>query len=339
MGYYQWEADADERVLLGKRMRVVLELSDPWDMGETLGWPKITGTVVAEQDDSWLVEVDAPFEYSGSQYQYIVISARHVDTSLEGAISTAVSCNMIRTTSERAVSAAPCDVSWWRGGRAMIGSVVAEAAQHGDSATALRVTGVRSGVSQETMKRLDQIVLIGTFIGFSWLAMQAVHELGHVLGAVMTGGKVTEVVLHPFTISRTDVHPNPHPLFVAWSGPVIGAVLPLLAFFLARALRSPGVFLFRFLAGFCIIANGEYIGLGSIQGLADAGDMLRHGSSQWQLLLFGILTVPLGLYLWNGLGPKFGLGEAKGTVSRPATITSLALFVILAGTEMLVGSK
>jgi len=32
------------------------------------------------------------------------------------------------------------------------------------------------------MKRLDQIVLIGTFIGFSWLAMQVVHELGHVLG-------------------------------------------------------------------------------------------------------------------------------------------------------------
>ncbi len=69
------------------------------------------------------------------------------------------------------------------------------------------------------MKRLDQIVLVGTFIGFSWLAMQAVHELGHVLGAVATGGRVTEVVLHPCTISRTDVHPNPHPLLVVWPGP------------------------------------------------------------------------------------------------------------------------
>ena len=191
----------------------------------------------------------------------------------------------------------------------------------------------------QEMKRIDQIVLIGTFIGFSWLAMQAVHELGHVLGAVSTGGQVTKVALHPCTISRTDVHPNPHPLVVVWAGPVVGAVLPLLAFLLACALRSPSVYLFRFFAGFCLIANGVYIGLGSIQGLADAGVMLMHGSSRWQLILFGILTAPLGLYLWNGLGPKFGLGEAKGSVSRSAAITSLVLFVVLAGIEMAIGSK
>lgn len=191
----------------------------------------------------------------------------------------------------------------------------------------------------QEMKRIDQIVLIGAFIGFSWLAMQAVHELGHVLGAVTTGGQVTKVVLHPCTISRTDVHPNPHPLLVVWAGPVVGVVLPLLVFLVARALRSPGVYLFRFFAGFCLIANGVYIGLGSIQGLADAGVMLMHGSSRWQLVVFGILTAPLGLYLWNGLGPKFGLGEAKGHVSRSAALTSLAMFVVLAGVEMAIGSK
>lgn len=191
----------------------------------------------------------------------------------------------------------------------------------------------------QEMKRIDQIVLIGTFIGFSWLAMQAVHELGHVLGAVTTGGQVTKVVLHPCTISRTDVHPNPHPLVEVWAGPVVGAVLPLLVFLLARALRSPGVYLFRFFAGFCLIANGVYIGIGSIQGLADAGVMLMFGSSRWQLILFGILTAPLGLYLWNGLGPKFGLGEAKGRVSRSAALTSLALLAVLAGVEMAIGSK
>ena len=191
----------------------------------------------------------------------------------------------------------------------------------------------------EKMRRLDQIVLIVTFMGFSWLAMQAVHELGHVLGAIATGGHVTKVVLHPCTISRTDVHPNPHPLLVVWAGPVAGTVPPLAAFLLARALRLPGVFLFRFFAGFCLIANGVYIGFGSIQGLADAGDMLQHGSSRWHLMVFGILTAPLGLYLWNGLGPKFGLGEARGTVSRPAAVTSLVLLAILVGTEMIIGNQ
>ena len=189
------------------------------------------------------------------------------------------------------------------------------------------------------MNRFDQIVLIGTFIGFSWLAMQAVHELGHVLGALAGGGNVTRVLLHPQTISRTDVAPNPHPLLEVWAGPVVGALLPLLAFLVATACRSPGVYLFRFFAGVCLIANGVYIGGGSFQGVGDAGELLVHGSRQWQLLLFGILTTPLGLYLWNGLGPAFGLGEANGKVSRAAAITSLGLFAAIVGIEMAIGGK
>ena len=64
------------------------------------------------------------------------------------------------------------------------------------------------------MKRLAQILLILTFIGFSWLAMQVVHESGHVLVARLTGAEVTNVALHPLIISRTDLAENPHPLAV-----------------------------------------------------------------------------------------------------------------------------
>ena len=189
------------------------------------------------------------------------------------------------------------------------------------------------------MNQLYRIVLIISFIGFSWLAMQVVHELGHVLGAVISGGHVTNVVLHPCTISRTDVFPNPHPLFVVWAGPIVGTLLPLLGFLIARFFRWPGAFLFRFFAGFCLIANGVYIGFASIQSIGDAGDMLRNGSSQWQLILFSLFTTTLGLYLWDGLGQKFGLGKTKETVSRSATHTALALFIILTGIELIIGSK
>jgi hypothetical protein len=189
------------------------------------------------------------------------------------------------------------------------------------------------------MRRLEQIVLIGAFLGFSWLAMQAVHELGHVLGALLTGGRVIKVVLHPCAISRTELLSNPHPLIVVWAGPIVGAILPLVAFLLARALRSPGVYLFRFFAGFCLIANGVYIGYGSFQGLADAGEMLIFGSSRWQLILFGLLAASLGLYLWHGLGPWFGLGKAEGKVSRAAALASVALLIVLAAIEMIIGSR
>lgn len=184
------------------------------------------------------------------------------------------------------------------------------------------------------MKRIEQVILIVSVLGFSWLGMQAIHELGHMLGALITGGSVIRVILHPLALSRTDVRPNPSPLFVVWAGPVIGSILPLLAWLIARTFKCPHLFLFRFFAGFCLIANGVYIGVGSVNGVADAGDMLRHGSSQWQLILFALLIIPPGFYLWNGLGPKFGIGKANGSVNRPAALISLTLFLLIIAAEL-----
>src|SRR5215472_11635577 len=79
--------------------------------------------------------------------------------------------------------------------------------------------------------RVHQFVLIASTLLFSWLAMQAVHELGHVLHAWASGGTVTKVLLVPLEISRTDVSPNPHPQFVAWGGPIWGALLPACVWF------------------------------------------------------------------------------------------------------------
>ena len=183
------------------------------------------------------------------------------------------------------------------------------------------------------MKHAHQGVLIVSIILGSWLGMQAVHEFGHVLGAWLTGGQVTQVVLYPLTISRTDLAQNPSPLLVVWAGPVIGAVLPIALWGIAARLRMAGAFVLRFFAGFCLIANGAYIAGGSFEGIGDCGQMLRHGSAIWQLWLFGAATVPLGLWLWHRQGPHFGLGPAKGRVNRGVAYASLvacALLLVLA---------
>src|SRR5258705_5842286 len=112
------------------------------------------------------------------------------------------------------------------------------------------------------MKRLPQVLLIVTFIGFSWLAMQVVHEAGHVLVARLTGAEVTKVALHPLIVSRTDLAENPHPLAVVWGGPLLGSLIPLAGLAAASISRLPGVYLFRFFAGFCLVANGVYIAVG-----------------------------------------------------------------------------
>src|SRR5687768_1269486 len=115
------------------------------------------------------------------------------------------------------------------------------------------------------MKRFDSILLIAVTLVACWLGMQAVHEAGHVLGAWITGARVERVVLHPLTISRTDVSENHWPLVVVWMGPIFGVAAPIAIWFLAMLARLPGTFVLRFFAGFCLIANGGYLAFGALQ--------------------------------------------------------------------------
>lgn len=189
------------------------------------------------------------------------------------------------------------------------------------------------------MRRAPQATLILTFLAFSWLAMMVVHELGHVIGAVCTGATVEKVVLHPLAISRTDVTNNQHPLVVIWTGPILGSLLPLAILAVCRKLTRACWPLAKFFAGFCLVANGGYIGFGAFERIGDAGDLLNHGSPIWTLWLFGVVTVPFGFWLWNGLGSAFGLGAAKGEVNRRLAYLSAGLLALTVLTELCFSSS
>src|SRR5262249_49742779 len=117
------------------------------------------------------------------------------------------------------------------------------------------------------MIRQHSLMLIAATLELSWLAMQAVHEFGHYSAAKLTSGQVRAVVLYPTTISYTQLALNPRPLFVAWIGPLVGSILPLLFLGIARICRVRGWYVFQFFAGFCLIANGAYLALGSFDGI------------------------------------------------------------------------
>ena len=186
------------------------------------------------------------------------------------------------------------------------------------------------------MPRFFQVVLIASIFSLAWLLMQAVHEFGHAIAAWATGGTVERIVLHPLAISRTDVEPNPRPLLVAWAGPIAGSVIPLLLWAAIAGSRLSVAWLARFFAGFCLLSNGLYIGIGSFQKIGDAGDMQQYGSPIWTLWLFGLATAPLGLALWNGLGPNFGIGRDALPVSPRIAISCFVMQVVVALLECVV---
>ena len=165
------------------------------------------------------------------------------------------------------------------------------------------------------MPRTRQIVFAVSILALSWLGMMAVHELGHVLGAVVTGGTIERCVLHPLAISRTDVVPNPHPVVVVWMGPIVGSVLPLAALCLLPSHFPVARRIVQFFVGFCLIANGAYIGIGWIDRVGDCREMLQNGVPIWSLATFGCVSLSAGFYLWHRLG------SVRHFLSTPALVT------------------
>lgn len=126
---------------------------------------------------------------------------------------------------------------------------------------------------------------------FSWLYMQCTHELGHILTGIATGAEIDRVILNPFRFSMTQFASNPRPHLTTWGGPVLGVLIgagaPIL---LSARMKSARASLF-IVAAFVMIANGLYIGLGAFHPIADASDLVQHGSPRWVLGVFGLVCV------------------------------------------------
>jgi hypothetical protein len=184
------------------------------------------------------------------------------------------------------------------------------------------------------------MLLMVSMLAGSWLGMLAVHELGHVINAWLSGGTVTKVELPLIGFSQTHVLPNPHPRFIAWGGALWGTLLPLALWPVARRCAKAYAFLAAFFAGFCLITNGVYLAAGCFIGAAtdadDAHELLRHGASRWQLVAFGIVATMVGLRLWHGLGPCFGLGKG-GVVDRRAAIAAMCAMICLCALYLIAG--
>lgn len=180
---------------------------------------------------------------------------------------------------------------------------------------------------------LTTIIFLICLCELSWLLMQVVHEQGHVLVAWISGMTVVDVILHPLRISETVIEPKPVPTAVIWAGPVVGSVIPGILWGLDRSLRGkkdlPEACL-RFFAGFCLLANGAYLGSAFQMPVGDAFDLVQGGTPLWQLGLFGLIGMGLGLWCWDSLRPRLGIGRDAAPISgKSAALTALALAILL----------
>lgn len=128
----------------------------------------------------------------------------------------------------------------------------------------------------------------------------AFHESGHVIATLVNSGRIDKVVLHPFQFSQTIATGSHRPLVDVWMGPAAGTALPFFLYLMILRVFPAVRYYFGYLAGFCAVANGVYIGVSwAAAGHGDAHELLRLGVSRVYLVAAGFLLVAIGLYVWH----------------------------------------
>ena len=190
----------------------------------------------------------------------------------------------------------------------------------------------------EKRHRARLFVLIVTWLTFCWFAMQLLHELGHLVAAKLLGVTVVQFHFGLLTVSHTmldETGQSQATLFaVTWAGPMIGMILPFAIWGTIAWLRVREAFLARFLAGFCLVANGCYL-LGGLffpaDGYIDSSVLLAHGAMRWQIVAVGIIGIVTGFLLWNRQGHHFGIGQSPRPVRWRTVAVSIACLTAMVG--------
>lgn len=124
----------------------------------------------------------------------------------------------------------------------------------------------------------------------AWCVMTFTHEAGHVIGGWLSGGRLQAADLRPWRLPYSFFEPDPHPLITLWSGPLLGAFLPLVPALLVRRTWM------WFIADFCLLANGAYLVTAWFSGdrLLDTPRLLQAGASPASIALYCAVTVGVG---------------------------------------------
>ncbi len=124
----------------------------------------------------------------------------------------------------------------------------------------------------------------------AWSVFVLTHEGGHIIGGWLSGGTLAEADLLPWHLPHSRFAPDPHPLVTVWSGPLLGAILPVA---LALAIGRNWAWL---IAYFCLLANGTYLAVAWVTGdrLLDTARLLDAGAWSISIVAYCALTISAG---------------------------------------------
>lgn len=150
--------------------------------------------------------------------------------------------------------------------------------------------------------------LIG-LVTISWCMMTVTHEGGHLIGGWLGGAALQHAELRPWHFPYSLFEPNPRPLLTLWSGPIFGAVFPMVV---AVLVRRPWMW---FVADFCLLANGTYLATAWIAGdrHLDTTRLLQAGASPRWIAAYCAVTIISGYVRFRADCQSLFHGGTAGT--------------------------
>jgi hypothetical protein len=112
-----------------KGSTVSVLVSEPWEFGTEHGVGPFTATVFqvnegGDREQGVLLQLTAPLTYQGVQCEYLIASPRYAGEAIGSLITgQTLPCCLTRIPEERATGPDPFDLSAWRGGVGLLGSV------------------------------------------------------------------------------------------------------------------------------------------------------------------------------------------------------------------------
>ncbi len=108
-----------------------ITVSDPWEFVTEHGSGPLEATVIEEalnaeapEGNALLLKLLAPINHAATICEYFVAAERSSGDRFSDLLrGRAVNCGLTRISRERAQSANPFDLSWWRGGLALLASL------------------------------------------------------------------------------------------------------------------------------------------------------------------------------------------------------------------------
>jgi hypothetical protein len=107
---------------------IKIHISDPWDLGESLNWEPLEGSLIAISDfplgGMALIKLNKSFNYKSTECEYFIATPRYTGANIKTLVKEgSMICGITRIPKELAESQNPFDLSLWRGGVAILGKL------------------------------------------------------------------------------------------------------------------------------------------------------------------------------------------------------------------------